>query len=88
MRQFRNQTDIFIKKKKTIDWKIYIYNLDDALAVIYSNDYAYQVTVDVFWDFLMVQWLRICLSRQSSWVRSVVWEDPTCHGVTKPTKPR
>ena len=42
---------IFLLKKKTIDWKIYIYTLDDALAVIDSNDYAYQVTEDVFWDF-------------------------------------
>ena len=29
---------------------------------------------------LMVQGLRNCLSRQRTWVQSVVWEDPTCHG--------
>ena len=28
--------------------------------------------------FLMVQWLRICLPIQGTWVRSLVWEDPTC----------
>ena len=32
----------------------------------------------------MVQWLRICLSVQETWVQSLVWEDPTCRGVIKP----
>ena len=31
----------------------------------------------------MVQWLRIHLPVQGTWVRSLVWEDPTCHGPTK-----
>ncbi|KAJ8780720.1 hypothetical protein J1605_000763 [Eschrichtius robustus] len=34
--------------------------------------------------FLVVQWLRICLPMQGTWVRALVWEDPTCHGATKP----
>ena len=29
-------------------------------------------------DFLVVQWLRICLPMQGTQVRSLVWEDPTC----------
>ena len=33
----------------------------------------------------MVQWLRICLSMQGTHVRSLVQEDPTCHGATEPT---
>ena len=33
---------------------------------------------------LMAQWLRICLPMQGTRVRSLVWEDPTCHGATKP----
>ena len=28
---------------------------------------------------LVVQWLRICLSVQETWVQSLVWEDPTCY---------
>ena len=33
---------------------------------------------------LVVQWLRICLPMQGTWVRALVWEDPTCRGATKP----
>ena len=32
----------------------------------------------------MVQWLRICLPMQGTWVRALVWEDPTCRGATRP----
>ena len=27
---------------------------------------------------LVAQWLRICLPMQRTWVRTLVWEDPTC----------
>ena len=33
---------------------------------------------------LVAQWLRICLSMQGTRVRALVWEDPTCHGATRP----
>ena len=33
---------------------------------------------------LVAQWLRICLPVQGTWVRSLVREDPTCRGATKP----
>ena len=33
---------------------------------------------------LVVQWLRICLPVQGTWVRALVQEDHTCHGATKP----
>ena len=36
------------------------------------------------WTSLVVQWLRLCLPMQGTWVRSLVWEDPTCHRATKP----
>ena len=29
-------------------------------------------------------WLGICLPMQGTWVRALVWEDPTCRGATKP----
>ena len=36
----------------------------------------------------MAQWLRIHLPMQGTWVRALVQEDPTCHGVTKPIAPQ
>ena len=33
---------------------------------------------------LVAQWLGILLPMQGTWVRALVWEDPTCHGATKP----
>ena len=33
---------------------------------------------------LVAQWQRIHLPMQETWVRSLVWEDPTCSGATKP----
>ena len=35
---------------------------------------------------LVVQWLRIHLPVQGTWVRSLVQEDPTCRGATKPMR--
>ena len=35
---------------------------------------------------LVAQWLRIRLPMQGTWVRALVWEDPTCHGATKPVR--
>ena len=35
---------------------------------------------------LVAQWLRICLPMQGTQVRALVWEDPTCHGATKPVR--
>ena len=35
---------------------------------------------------LVVQWLRICLPMQGTWVRTLVWEDPTYRGATKPVR--
>ena len=34
----------------------------------------------------MVQWVRICLPTQGTQVQSLVWEDPTCCGATKPMR--
>ena len=31
---------------------------------------------------LVAQWIRISLPVQKSWVRSLIWEDPTCCGGT------
>ena len=36
------------------------------------------------WASLVTQWLRVCLPMQGTWVRALVWEDPTCRGATRP----
>ena len=36
--------------------------------------------------YLVAQWLRICLPMQGTRVPSLVWEDPTCCGATKPVR--
>ena len=36
------------------------------------------------WASLVAQWLRICLPMQGIRVRTLVWEDPTCLGATRP----
>ena len=33
---------------------------------------------------VVVQWLRICLPMQGTWVPALVQEDPTCRRATKP----
>ena len=35
---------------------------------------------------LVAQWLRIRLPMQGTRVRALIWEDPTCHGATKPVR--
>ena len=32
------------------------------------------------WASLVAQWLRVCLPRQGTRVRALVWEDPACRG--------
>ena len=39
---------------------------------------------ELFGTSLVAQWLRVCLPMQGTRVRALVWEDPTCHGATKP----
>ena len=38
------------------------------------------------WDTLAVQWLKLCLAMKGTLVRSLVWEDLTCLGATKPVR--
>ena len=33
---------------------------------------------------LVAQWLKVCLPMQGTWVRALVWKDPTCRGATRP----
>ena len=36
------------------------------------------------WASLVVQWLRVCLPVQGTWVWALVWEDPTCRRAARP----
>ena len=38
------------------------------------------------WTSLVLQWIGIHLPVQGTWVRSLVWEDPTCSRATKPVR--
>ena len=37
---------------------------------------------------MVVQWIRICLLMQRTWVQSLVWEDSKCLQATKPVLPQ
>ena len=39
---------------------------------------------NLLWTSLEVQWIRIRLPMQGTWVQSLVWEDSTCLGAMKP----
>ena len=65
--------------------------------IYYSNNplmnYGLKLFLQVFYlkmvlirTSLVAQWLRIHLPMQGTWVRALVWEDPTCHGATKPVR--
>ncbi|KAJ8786086.1 hypothetical protein J1605_006666 [Eschrichtius robustus] len=43
-----------------------------------------QSEVELVGTSLVAQWLKIHLPKQGTRVRALVWEDPTCHGATKP----
>ena len=38
------------------------------------------------WASLVAKWLRILLPMQGTWVRALVWEDPTCCRAAKPVR--
>ena len=46
--------------------------------------YVYKDLTLKCWASLVVQWLRIRLPMQGTWVQALVWKDPTCRGATKP----
>ena len=59
----------------------------------HSDVFFYELSVQIFGlsfknsfpgASLVAQWLRICLPMQGTRVRALVWEDPTCHGATRP----
>ena len=56
----------------------------ESLYHIYLIPTIIHLKISILGTSLVVQWLRICLPMQGTRLRSLVWEDPTCHGATKP----
>ena len=79
-------------------WKDYILfihsSIDGYLGWLYLLAMVNNAVVDMslqisfqdpaFRTLLVVQWLRICLPIQETWVQSLVWEDSTCCRATEP----
>ena len=66
------------------DW-IYIYICIYIYIYAHTHIFIYINSIKNGWkDFLMIHWLSIYLSVQRTWVRSLIWEDPTSHWATKP----
>ena len=56
---------------------------DRERQIPYDITYMWNLKCDTGTS-LVAQWLRICLPIQGTQVQSLVREDPTCHGATKP----
>ena len=54
------------------------------IKLLKNNDKEKHLKSSQGWASLVAQWLRICLLMQGTWVRALVWEDPTCRGATGP----
>ena len=44
------------------------------------------LNINIFRASLVAQWLWTCLPMQGTWLRALVWEDPTCRWATKPVR--
>ena len=49
-----------------------------------EENITFAIYLTLNWPSLVIQWLRICLQIKGTWVLSLIQEDPTCHGATKP----
>ena len=54
------------------------------MAVARNLDFILSVKKSHCWTSLVVQWIRICLPVQGTWVRPLIWDDLTCLGTAKP----
>ena len=50
------------------------------------SDWTTNVKKAMLLTSLVVQWLRVCLPVQGTWIQSLVQEDPTHHRATKPMR--
>ena len=60
-------------------WKIRMFRFKN-----HTKPQSREIKPNILGTSLVVQWLRICLPMQGTRVRSLVRQDPTCHGATKP----
>ena len=59
--------------------------LSKGFSTFFSNTTVqYPPQKNPLGTFLVVQWLRICLPIQGTWVQSLLWEDSRCLRATKP----
>ena len=68
---------------------MYVHTSHKACHTVDSQSTAARAITKFYKNFpsgasLVAQWLRICLPTQGTRVQVLVWEDPTCHGATKP----
>ena len=64
-------------------WHIYTH----TCVHVHKHTHIHISHLKALWGIsLVLQWLRICLPMQGTWVWSLVWEDPTCCRETKPLR--
>ncbi|KAJ8779555.1 hypothetical protein J1605_012439 [Eschrichtius robustus] len=63
-----------------VDWR----SLGTRHSANLENSRVSEACADCQGASLVAQWLRVCLPMQGTRVRSLVGEDPTCSGATKP----
>ena len=71
------------KGKKVDEWKIHVKHLDEYVVAGWQKC-KLDLKNSKCGASLVAQWLGICLPMQGTWVRALVWEDPTCRRATRP----
>ena len=80
--EFGGEANIqFMSTSNQSEWKVLIKHLRYLIEIPKRSHLKSRARTS-----LVVQWLRIRLPMQGTWVRSLVEEDPTCCGTTKPVR--
>ena len=74
---------VFHRARRDVNWHI----LESKLLWNVQTSCLSSTVIKQYRTSLLVQWLRICLRIQGTWVQSLVWEDPTGHQTTKSVRP-
>ena len=80
---FSSKTSETSLREATVSWRRKCRNLRCFFACIPWMYFCFCGALEEVFYFLGIQWLRIHLPMQGTWVLSLVWEDSTCHGATK-----